>query len=592
MRIYSRKCLILIFLLSDIITCQAQIIPNDRRIEWIPGIPGGIHYISNPVVNVLNYGADNMGLHDSYYAIIQAIDDLPESGGVVYFPAGSYRVNTRINITRDNIVFRGNGAGESKLYLYTDDNSIEVIIYEQGDWQIPVSGYNLHSKTITVENGSLFTVGEFAEIQQENDPVVMYTNPEWDQDWSENSVGQLLEVASIQGNVITFTTSFNFSYQPELNPVIRPIKLVKNIGFENLYFEKMVAGGSTFFFQNASYCWLRGVESYHTRECHVDISRCLGMEIRECFFHRSFDYGGGGSGYGVNCSHHTSGCLIENNVFDSLRHAMLVQVGASGNVFGYNYSLNPIQGSGEINLNQGWIPPDVSIHGHYPYMNLFEGNYVNEIGIGDYWGPAGRGNTYFRNRVIGKGITYHDYSHYQNLLGNVSTTIDNSDGTSEYMLEHGNVINSVVEWKDSITDHNLPESYYLDHAPQFFDGYNWPVYGPETNPDNRLPAQDLYENWPQPALLFLDRPGDPGKMQLNIRPNPAYERVQIEWDGNFSDECQLVIYNVEGVEVDRVNIKTEKGIIHWGIPDEASPGLYFVSLISDIGMVNRKLFIF
>ena len=48
---------------------------------------------------------------------------------------------------------------------------------------------------------------------------------------------------------------------------------------------------------------------------------------------------------------HTTGTLAEDNIFDSLRHAMMVQTGANGNVFGYNYSANPVQGEGETNLN-------------------------------------------------------------------------------------------------------------------------------------------------------------------------------------------------------------------------------------------------
>ena len=92
---------------------------------------------------------------------------------------------------------------------------------------------------------------------------------------------------------------------------------------------------------------------------------------------------------------------------------MMVHIGANGNVFGYNYSIEPYQNEGG-----NWTPCDISIHGHYPYANLFEGNIVQEITVADYWGPAGPGNTFLRNRVEKEGITLEDSSNYQNFIGN------------------------------------------------------------------------------------------------------------------------------------------------------------------------------
>ena len=72
-------------------------------------------------------------------------------------------------------------------------------------------------------------------------------------------------------------------------------------------------------------------------------------------------------------------------------------MGASGNVYGYNYSV-------ETQSEGTWTPCDISLHGHYPHMNLFEGNTVQEVDVSDYWGPCGPGNTFLRNRVESEGI--------------------------------------------------------------------------------------------------------------------------------------------------------------------------------------------
>ena len=74
---------------------------------------------------------------------------------------------------------------------------------------------------------------------------------------------------------------------------------------------------------------------------------------------------------------------------------MLVDRGANGNVFTYNYARENFQDS-----QPGvWTPPDISLHGHYPYANLFNSNIVQQIAIGDSWGPAGINNTFCRNRI-------------------------------------------------------------------------------------------------------------------------------------------------------------------------------------------------
>jgi len=480
-----------LFLLSVILNSNIypQIIPDDRRINWSPGIPGGIPEISGPILNVINFGADLSGQHDSYPAFIKAINSLPESGGVVFIPYGTYRIDSVVRITGSNIVFRGEQSRLPKLLSYSKGNSIEIRSTKKGRWQSLVSGYEKNSNAVKVENASDFRNYQFAEIQQENDSLLMYTNPEWKQSWSENSVGQIFEIDSLNNNTIFLKNRLNISFSLVQKPMIRPVDMIVNTGFEDLYIEKMIAADHTFHFENTAYCWIRKVESYHTRRTHVSITASFANEVRESYFHHSFDYGGGGSGYGVECRMHTTGTLVENNIFDSLRHAMLVQTGANGNVFAYNYSVNPVQGEGEINLNKGWIPPDISIHGHYTFMNLFECNHVSEIGIADYWGPAGPGNTFFRNKVIDEGIFFYDQTHRQNVVGNETTAITDRDNKSRDNIIKANVVNNEAVKPVPV----LPVSLYLDRTPPFLKGYKWPVYGPDVTGKNKLPAQERYE---------------------------------------------------------------------------------------------------
>ena len=326
----------------------------------------------------------------------------------------------------------------------------------------------------------------------------MYTDPKWNQSYAQNVVGQLMEVVGVTGNEITLKSPLHIDYQDKFNPQIRPQRLISGVGIENLYIElKTDSDKASIYYKNAAYGWVKNIESYHTRKAHVQSESSIGCTVRDSKFSRSYDYGGGGHGYGVSLGYHTTDWLVENNIFDSLRHAMIFSKGANGNVFGYNYSKNVLQGTGETNLNDGWIPPDVSNHGHYSYMNLVEGNSVNEIGISDYWGPAGPGTTYFRNRVLSNettdGISYYDVTTKQNVIGNSTIIIRDADGNAFGNLEHGNLIDGTLFWSDAINDHTLPNSYYLLEKPAFFDTKPWPLYGPQVGFSENLPAQDRFE---------------------------------------------------------------------------------------------------
>ncbi|NLE00576.1 MAG: dockerin [Fibrobacter sp.] len=471
---------------------SADILTPDRITVWNPGVPGRITVPSENVVNIIDFGADPAGKTDCKDAITRAIDALPSGGGVVYFPVGIYYFCATITIDKDNIVIRGDGHDKTKLLHDNSGLCFDVVTYKRGQWQNLLSGYTKGSRTVTVEDGSKFTVGAFAEIQQSNDSSLMYTDPNWIQSWAENAVGQLFEVVGVAGNSVTFRTPLHFNVRSDLNPQIRPQGFVRGVGFENFYIERLQSGNSTFQFKNAAYCWVRNIESYHTHKSHITNNTIIGCEFRDSYFHRSFSYGGGGAGYGVEFGFHSTDGLCENNIFDSLRHAMMAHIGTVGCVFGYNFSINPVQGEGETDLNNGWDPPDISLHGHYAQMNLIESNVVMEIGIGDYWGPMGPGNTFLRNIVKGPGVYLYDHSHSQNLVGNsVTNWID--DGSSTGTVRHGEKVNGVFVWNDDIADRTIPASLYLKSKPSFYGSLQWPSTGSDIE-NSKNPAQLRWES--------------------------------------------------------------------------------------------------
>jgi Pectate lyase superfamily protein len=480
------------------ITVNAELTLNNRAIAWNPGITVVIP-AQKDTVNLSDYGAKGDSITDNAPAFTAAINALPSSGGVIRIASGKFIVSQSITIGK-SIIIAGNGYNSTKFYFTNSDMKpcFDVLTYQRGTWVGVTSGYTKGSTQLQVTDASSFTPGCFVELQQSNDSSIMYTKQEWKQSWAENAVGQINTVLSVTGNTVKLTRPLYLDYSEKLLPQIRKQGFVTFAGFENFYITKTApsADGATFSFKNAAYCHVKNVESDHTRKAHITCETVFASEFSQNYFHHSYDYGGDGHGYGISLSLHTTDCLIENSIFYHLRHAMLTQLGASGNVFGYNYSAENVQGTGETNLNQGWTPCDISMHGHFPNNNLYESNVVQEIDISDYWGPCGSGNTLFRNKVVKEGIDILDNSHNQNILANIIPTVSYGvliDYGITGTLSHGNTIDGLTQWDNSTANHSFPSSYYLTSKPSFYTTEPWPAFGPDVYEASKIPAENRFE---------------------------------------------------------------------------------------------------
>jgi hypothetical protein len=365
--------------------------------------------------------------------------------------------------------------------------AIDIIKYGRGKWVGVTGGHNFGSDQVQVADGSPFKAGDFVEIQQDNDPDIMYTDSKWNESWAEDSVGQISKVKSVRGNTLVLDKPLYITFEADLHPTIRTQDFVERAGVEDLYVKLSSRGDpKTIQMKNAAYCWVRNVESEYTSRNHVGVTSSYRCEVRDSYFNESYEFGGGGHGYGVNLGQHVTDCLVENNIFKHLRHSMLVQVGACGNVFGYNYSIEP-ESEGR------WTPCAISLHGHFPFMNLFEGNTVQEIDVSDYWGPVGPGNTFLRNRVESEGIEIMDHSHSQNVVANelgVGENVIRIHKSVEGTFVHGNH----EDGSKNQNDKDIPESLYLMKKPVFFGPIEWPITGADLIPDaGKIPAQRRFE---------------------------------------------------------------------------------------------------
>jgi len=178
-------------------------------------------------------------------------------------------------------------------------------------------------------------------------------------------------------------------------------------GIEDLKLRQHLNYTQTFTFSlSGTNCWIRDVESELTNRFHV---RVLGTynTITDCYFHDSHCYGSGGEGYGVCLDVSPDYNLVENNIFEHLRHSIVIQGEPYYNVIGYNFSREPYK-------TEWWgsthdYTPDLFFHGREfesvsydgPRYNLCEGNYVEKIWFDDTHGASGPWNLLFRNFAEG-----------------------------------------------------------------------------------------------------------------------------------------------------------------------------------------------
>jgi hypothetical protein len=451
------------FLFLFVSAMYRELLPVDRCIDWTTaGIPGGFKDYAVSV-NVMDFGAKADGVTDDYKAFSAAIEAAKDNSAVL-IPSGSYMIRSPLTFGKP-IVLRGEGMDRTHIVFDFAGNpasdAITAGVENRGVFIPVVSGFEKGSTALAVSGAAGFKAGSFAEILQDNDPAAMYTSPDWKQSWAQDVVGQLFKVVKVEGNIVTIDEPLHISYKKEMNVRIRPVAMVEGAGIEDLHLKRNDKGdGCMIALRYAAYSRVRQVGSEYILRSHVSMGSCYKCLVEKCVMHHAHDYGGGGHGYGVELNHRTCNCLVENNTFYHLRHSMMVHLGANGNVFGYNTSTDPIA-TGDHDPNM--MICDISIHGHYPFMNLFEGNRVQKITISDYWGPSGPGNTFYRNIVEGENIIVNEKSPYQNIIGNkmakagcgikVSSTVDAKD-----LIMFGNIIEGGYD--APIPGGKLPDSLY------------------------------------------------------------------------------------------------------------------------------------
>lgn len=395
-------------------------------------------------VSVLDFGAvANDGASDSaaFAAAVDAASEAARNGTptTVEIPAGTFLLTETLAL-RSSVVLRGAGRDATFIDIDLSGADAEGITmvgapFGNGEWTPLAADLERGERRVRVD-GLAFGQNQVVEIEQDN-VSEMVSREEWVVDWGQGASGMMALVADSGESVAVLDHVATDDYTVARNARIRPISAITRSGIESLTIERLDTGYGHIVAMRFGYdLWVRDVETIKTSRAHIGIDTVGRCEVVSSNIHGAHDFGDGGRAYGISVARHTTNCKFEDNALWDLRHALIIQLGASGNVFGYN------DARGSAGYEDRQPRADISLHGHWPQMNLFEGNVVDRVVFADWWGPVGPTNVLWRSCAL-DSVSVIESSDDQVIVGSVVgdlTVNDDIEGT----LLAGNVVDGEV----------------------------------------------------------------------------------------------------------------------------------------------------
>ncbi len=483
------------------------------------------------------------------------------------YASGVYECGLYLN---KSVVLRGSGPDKTILKYGDGANIVSLGNTYLSSSQavfIPItSSATKGAQSITLSNVTGVKVGTYLVVTQTNpndsdgNPLVNTNGYAGDgasgHDMPTHAMTQIDRVTAVSGTTVTLERPLYFSYTN--SPTVYTLPgMVENAGLENLRLQSTASSGTGIVYKNinlesCAHSWVINCESdLAVDRSNIYLSDCYGCEIRNNYTNDAYNHNSG-SDYAVFMEFRNSENLVENNIIRLGRHSMIMN-GGSGNVWAYNYVVDPYMGEYHNSL------PENDTHGAHPYMNLWEGNVTPNIEF-DFAHGSSSHNTVFRNYLnmtstnpdTGQPMTgglyalaVAYYNNYENIVGNMighygsantaqayqisadagqkpsiyklgyfddgGTTSPNTTLTAKVektLLRGGNwdsVTNSVV-WTGNVPSGSLASSYlasqalpaslYRSTAPPEFGatGTVWPPIDPASSTKvTAIPAQLCYQ---------------------------------------------------------------------------------------------------
>jgi len=263
-------------------------------LEEPPRLPTGI--------SVKTFGAVGDGVHDDTDAFLQAI---AEAQGAIEIPAGRYKITRILEITRPNVVLRGEGPDRTVLFCPVHLTDIRPdwgattsgkrtsnyswsggIVWFRGRADFPrltpiVGTAKRGASTLAVSDSSSLRPGQRIMIRQSDTPENtlarhLYSNDPGDTAQLKGSVVARLvcRIVAVRGNEIDFDRPLRFDVDPSWSPEILGFDpTVSECGIEDLGFEFpevpyaghfLELGYNALAITHAADCWARNLRIHNS----------------------------------------------------------------------------------------------------------------------------------------------------------------------------------------------------------------------------------------------------------------------------------------------------------------------------------------
>lgn len=595
------KDLLLLLLLSvtQSIGVFSQNIPLARITNW--DSPGGATVFTfRKSVLLSSFGADTSGVIAADNALQSAINSLNGSGQI-FVQKGTYLFNQTIQLP-DSIIIQGELDSVSKellvLFKLSPGNNrhgINISGTETNTNYTITYPLMKDKQKLFVSQPQLFMAGDHIRLKAFDDSLLVNDT------WAYHSTGQIFKIIDIEGDSLLLDKPLRRSYNGNL-PVIYKLSARRQVHIKCIKIQRVditASQSSSIYFNTAADCSVSGIESRFCNFAHVDIVNSTRISIENSFFKDALSYGSGGKGYGIMLQSTSGDCYIHQNNFEHLRHAVILQSGANGNVIAYNYSRDPFWTETSLPANSSG---DVVLHGNYPYMNLFESNVAQNIVIDNSHGINGPYNTFYRNRAELYGIFMNTSpaSGSQNFIGNQVVNTSSPflgfytlAGTDHF--EYGNMVKGNVRPVGTVEP--IDSTLFGYTFGTFYDHLSTV---PPVKNNNWLSSDPLieaeYRYYTTNKAICNEVVYTPVTTtaeccqadQFSIYPNPFMNEITLESSIKENENIDITLTDLIGREIDLILVKQEKNKIIIATP-HLPAGMYLLNYRSENKQNTLKL---
>jgi hypothetical protein len=461
-----------------------SLLPSDRSTLWQPGVTyhGGIPARPTLCATLSPQG----GGADDTQAIQNAVNACP-AGQTVKLGQGTFNVNGSAIVMKSKVTLRGSGPGKTTLNSAGNGAPgtlvlVGTLYYHWIDGRNLTADATKNATSVAVSNTSGLSPGEIVAVDELYDATLTkYDNDAqlnggdylgwgeckcyhsdggcrtdsgtncpvisgWTAQKAMNAsrpIGQVMEIASVSGNTVTFTTPFHQNYRVNHSAHVARFgqsdntltQVVTGVGIEEMTLANGGGGdpAGPLAFDVASHSWAKHIEVVHGQAVNVLFNGAFQCELRDSYIHETTNPNPGGAGYGIGVDSYSADNLVENNISWAFNKVMVMRSSGGGNVIAYNY-MQDGYGAGYPTL------PEVGLNASHmatSHHELFEGNEAHNFSSDTTWG-----NTIYvtvlRNHLTGLRIAHAGLLASLSDQGN-RRAIDIADGDSWFSFV-GNVL--------------------------------------------------------------------------------------------------------------------------------------------------------